>query len=58
MNILGYSQEGIAKINTYKTTFNTKNLFDKCQRKMIIKLNKDDIGLDSFKRNIYHFSNF
>ena len=48
-NILGYSKEGIVKINTYKTTGNTKKLFDECQNIKIITLNKKDIGLNSFK---------
>ena len=49
MNILGYYQEGIVQINTIKMASNTKELFEKCQNKMIIKLNPDDIGLHSFK---------
>jgi len=49
MNILGYTQEGITKINTTNISNNIKKLFDKCEDKMIIKLNKKDIGLDSFK---------
>ena len=55
-NILGYSKEGIIQINTQKITSNTKKLFDKCQNKMIIKLNRKDIGLDSFKGKYISFA--
>ena len=46
-NIFGYYQEGINQINTA----NKDNIFkfEKCQNKMIIKLNPKDIGLESFK---------
>jgi len=56
MNILGYSQEGITKINTTNMTNNTMKLFNKCENKMIIKLNKEDIGLDSFKGKYISFA--
>ena len=56
MNILGYSQDGIIKINTTNMNKNTKKLFDKCQGNMIIKLNKKDIGLDSIKGKYISFS--
>ena len=56
MNILGYYKEGIIQINTQKITNNTKKLFDKCQNKMIIKLNPKDIGLKSFKGQYISFA--
>ena len=56
MNILGYSQEGIVQINTSNITSNTKKLFDKFQNKIIIKLNKKDIGLDSIKGKYISFA--
>ena len=55
MNILGYSQGGMVKIDTTNKTAKFKKLFDKCQNKMIIKLNKTDIGLDSFERKNVSF---
>ena len=56
MNILGYSQDGIIKINTTNMNKNTYKLFDKCENNMIIKLNKKDIGLDSFKGKYISFA--
>ena len=56
INILSYYQEGIAQINTQKITRNCKKLFDKIQNKTIIKLNKNDIGLDSFKGKYISFA--
>ena len=56
MNILGFSKEGIVKINTYKTTDKTKKLFDECKNKMIIKLNKTDIGLNYFNGSYISFA--
>ena len=55
-NILGYFHEGIVQINTIYMTKKTKKLFDKCQNKMIIKLNKKDIGLKSFKGKYFSFA--
>jgi len=55
-NILGYSKEGIVKINTYKITRNTKKLFDENQNIMIITLNKNDIGLKNFYRKYISFA--
>ena len=48
-NINAFFKEGIDKIDTTNISNNTKKLFYKCQNKMIIKLNPEDIGLDSFK---------
>ena len=56
INILGYSKEGIGKINTKRISDNTKKLFQKCQNKMIIKLNKFDIGLNSLKDKYISFA--
>ena len=55
-NILGYFKEGIIKINTQKISDGTKKLFDKCEEKMIIKLNKDDSELNSFKGKYISFA--
>ena len=49
LNIYGYCKKGITQINTYKMTGNTTKIFDEFQNKMIVKLNKKVIGLDSFK---------
>ena len=56
MNILGYYQEGIVQINITNETSNFKKLFDKCEKKMIIKLNQNDIGLKSFKGKYISFA--
>ena len=56
MNILGYSHEGIVKINTTNLTNNTKKLFNKSQGKMIIKLKKSEIGLESLKHKYISFA--
>ena len=56
MNILGYTQNGITKINTTNMSNNIKKLFDKCEDKMVIKLNKKDIGLNSFKGKYISFA--
>ena len=55
-NILAYSKKGIDQINTQKMIDKTKLLFEECQNKMIIKLNKNDIGLDSFKGEYISFA--
>ena len=49
MNICGYFKEGNDKIITKNMNIHYKKLFDKCQNKMIIKLNPKDIGMNSFK---------
>jgi len=56
MNISGYYQEGISQINTTNMANNTKKLFEKCQNKMIIKLNPEDIELKSFKGEYISFA--
>ena len=55
-NILGYFQEGIVQINPQNMDNNNTKLFDKCQDKMIITLNKLDIDLDSFKGKYISFA--
>ena len=55
-NVFGYSKEGIVKIITKRMDGKTKKLFEECQSKMIIKLNKKDIGLDSFKGKYISFT--
>ena len=56
MNILGYFQKGIVQIITTRKGTNTKKLFEKCQNKMIIKLNPEDIELKSFKGEYISFA--
>ena len=57
-NILGFSQKGIIKIKTNieSITDDTKILFNEFQNRMIIKLNKKDIELDSFKGEYISFA--
>ena len=56
-SILGFAKEGIVKINTYKMTNNTKQIIDNYDdEKMVIKLNKKDIQLDSFKGKYISFT--
>jgi len=56
MNILGYSHKGVVQINIKNININTTLLFDKCQNKMIVKLNGKDIGLDSFEGEYISFA--
>ena len=56
LNILGYSKEGIGKINTNKMTSNIKKLFEDWEEKIIVKLNKEDIKLVSFKWKYISFT--
>ena len=56
MNILGYSQEGMVKINAKNETAKIKKFLVKSQNKMIIKLNKNDIGVGSFEEKYISFS--
>ena len=56
MNILGYFKEGNDKINTISIDSHYKKLFDKSQNKMIIKLNPNDIGINSFKGKYISFA--
>ena len=55
-NIFVYSKQGITKINSKKITDETKKLFEEYQNKIIIKLNKEDIGLSSFKGKYVSFA--
>jgi len=48
-NIISYAKKGIKKINVFKTTENTIQLNKKLEEKLIINLNKKDLGLNSFK---------
>ena len=55
-NIISFAKKGIKKINTFKITQNTKQLNSKLNEKLIINLNKNELGLKSFKGQYISFA--
>ena len=55
-NIISYAKKGIKKINPYKITKHTKQLNKNLTEKLIINLNKKELGLDSYKGQYITFA--
>jgi len=56
VNILGYSKEGNIQISIDRMIINNKELFEIWDEKIVFKLNKEDINLDSFKGKYISFA--
>jgi len=55
-NIISYVRKGIKKINPYKIVKYTKQLNKNLKEKLIINLNKKELGLDSYKGHYITFA--
>jgi len=55
-NIISFVRKGIKKINTYKITKYTKQLNTNLKEKLVININRKELGLDSYKGQYISFA--